>query len=222
MADVAATPPLQPGRIAVSVEAEPTPLVTALAADLGACLADGSFAADTAGLAGAISIRDAETPQAATLTIGEGRVAIVHGADPEADLTAAVRLPLGSGPPGEFEPGEDTPAELARWLESLLTPPLPDWPDAAEAFWSALESMPGSPPALLVVDETGQSLRFGAQQGDAYEIHGSTAALVRLLTGRVPLLDAAHGGEVAIRGSFPAISVLTGAGFRVRYGSIGD
>ena len=81
--------------------------------------------------------------------------------------------------------------------------------------------MPGAPPALLVADDAGQSRRFGAEDGDAYEIQGSPEALVRVLTGRLPLLDAAHGGEVAIRGSFPAISVLTGAGFRVRYGGYG-
>ena len=217
MADRAQTPPAEPGRIAVSTEAEPTPMVSALAADLRACLADPGFLERTATLEGTVALRDSETPQAATLSLGAGSVAIAHGAAEEADLIATVTLPLGSGTPGEFEPGEDAPPGLARWLEALLTPPLPSLPDAAERFWAALEPMPGAPPALLIVDTAGESHRFGAD-GDAYEIHGPPGDLIGVLTGRVPLLDAAHAGAVAIKGTFPAISVLTGAGFRVRRG----
>jgi hypothetical protein len=39
-----------------------------------------------------------------------------------------------------------------------------------------------------------------------------------VLTGRAPLIVAAYEGIVFIRGSFPELSVLTGAGFAVRYG----
>ena len=78
--------------------------------------------------------------------------------------------------------------------------------------------MRGAPEGLLVVNlDTGDERRFGAE-GGAYEIHGPTAGLVAVLTGRARLIDAAYEGIVFIRGSFPELSVLTGAGFAVRYG----
>ena len=40
-----------------------------------------------------------------------------------------------------------------------------------------------------------------------------------MLGGRTPLVDAAFAGKVFVRGTFPQLSVLSGAGFRIRYGT---
>ena len=106
----------------IEVEPEPTPLVSALAADLRAGLS-GRPAQHTEGVEGTIAIRDEHTPQAATVTVAGGKVSIAHGASMDADLAATVTLPLGTGPPGEFTPGEDAPAELERWLEAARPSP---------------------------------------------------------------------------------------------------
>jgi hypothetical protein len=202
------------------LERDPTPLVAATANDLDACLADPDFAAVAERLCGVVSLRAAATPQAVTLRLAADGLTLARGFDPGAD----VRVMLGddhAGSATEIEGGAEHP-ELAAWAERLLAPPEPRWADAAESFWSALSGMRGAPRSLLVVNlETDERLRFGAEAG-GYEIHGPAAGLVEVLTGRIPLIDAAYEGTVFIRGSFPQLSVLTGAGFAVRYGRGGD
>jgi hypothetical protein len=198
------------------VERDPTPLVAATANDLEACLADADFAAATESLRGVVSLRTAATPQAVTLRLDVDEVSLAHGFDAAADVRVTVAEDH-AGPPTEVEGATEHP-ELAGWVERLLEPPEPAWADAAERFWSALSKMRGAPEGLLVVNlDTGDELRFGADAG-GYEIHGPTVGLVTVLTGRAPLIDAAYEGTVFIRGSFPELSVLTGAGFAIRYG----
>jgi hypothetical protein len=207
--------------ISVSVEDDPPPIVRAVAKDLAAHLEDPSFAEATAGLAGAIAVKDASTPQALTLRLGDGRVSLAHGAAADADLSATVAFEDGSEAEPEFEPDAEHP-ELARWLAGVLEAPAMSWPEAADRFWSVLERMSGAPEALLVTDlESGEQHRYGAEDGRAYEIKGAPRALIDVLSGRVPLIDAAFGGAVLVRGSFPELSLLTGAGFTVRYGGEG-
>ena len=198
------------------MERDPTPLVAATANDLDACMADADFAAATERLRGVVSLRAAATPQAVTLRLDADEVSLAHGFAAAAD----VRVTLAddhAAPATEVEGAAEHP-ELAGWVERLLEPPEPGWEDAAERFWSVLSEMRGAPEGLLVVNlDAGDELRFGAE-GGAYEIHGPTAGLVAVLTGRARLIDAAYEGIVFIRGSFPELSVLTGAGFAVRYG----
>jgi len=198
------------------LERDPTPLVAATANDLASCMADADFAAATERLRGVVSLRAAATPQAVTLRLDADEVSLAHGFDAAAD----VRVTLAddhAAPATEVEGAAEHP-ELAGWVERLLEPPEPGWEDAAERFWSVLSEMRGAPEGLLVVNlDTGDERRFGAE-GGAYQIHGPTAGLVAVLTGRAPLIVAAYEGIVFIRGSFPELSVLTGAGFAVRYG----
>jgi hypothetical protein len=198
------------------VEDEPTPIVAALANDLHACLGSGDFAEATRRLRGVVGVSARGTPQSVTVRLDGDRVALAHGLDPDADVLAL--LP-GAGAGSEVE-GVD--AELVAWTERLLAPPLPAWDEAAARFWATLEPMRGAPPGLLVVNlDTDEALRFGAE-ADAYELRGPTEGLVAVLTGRSPPLDGAYGGEVFIRGTFPQLSVLTGAGFEIRYGRGAD
>jgi hypothetical protein len=41
---------------------------------------------------------------------------------------------------------------------------------------------------------------------------------VSVFTGRVSLMEAAYDGTVCVRCRFPDLSVLSGAGFEIRYG----
>ena len=96
----------------------------------------------------------------------------------------------------------------------ILSDPTAGWHEAADRYWSVLSEMPGAPRALRVVDlEGGEERALG--DGRAYEIHGSPEALLEVLSGRAPLIDAAFEGKVFIRGTFAELSVLTGACFAI-------
>jgi hypothetical protein len=206
--------------VALQVEADPPPVVRAFANDLAARLRDPAFADETRRVRGTVSLQDASTPQAATIRLGDRGVTLAHGFAETAELRAEVDL-RGTAEP-ELEGAGEHP-ELAQWLHSLLSAQPPEWPRAAERFWSVLSPMPGAPGALRVVDlKTGDEHRFGSERGRAYELHGPTDDLVDVLTGRVPVVDAAFAGRIFVRGSFPELSVLSGAGHRVRYGLDGD
>lgn len=163
-----------------------------------------------------VSLRDANTPQAATITVDDHAVTLSHGFE----TSAEVRAELDLREAGEAEiDGADEHPELAGWLRALLDAAAPDWPEAAERFWAALSPMAGAPAALRVVElESGEERRYGSANGRAYEIHGRAEGLVDVFSGRVPVVEAAFAGKVLLRGTFPQLSVLTGAGFRVRYG----
>jgi hypothetical protein len=200
--------------IAVAVEDDAPPVVRALANDLAAALADPAFAEATRTLTGTVAVRSALTPQAATVTLAGGRVELAHGADGPADVTAT------TDSPGDGGAAIEGSGELAEWAVRLLDPPLPSWADAAERFWDVLSSRPGAPDALLVVElDGGERRRFGAEDGPACELHGSESGLVAMLTGRNSMIEAAFEGAVQIRGTFPDLSTLSGAGFAIRYGN---
>jgi hypothetical protein len=96
----------------------------------------------------------------------------------------------------------------------ILSDATPDWPEAADRYWSVLSEMPGAPSGLRIVDlGSGEERAHG--DGRAYEIHGSSEALLEVLSGRAPLIDAAFEGKVFIRGTFAELSVLTGACFAI-------
>lgn len=209
--------------IAISVEPDPTPYVAAVARDLADCLReDAAFADATRDLNGTVAVASESTPQAATLSVAGATVAIAHGAGEDVDVSTALELSGPPDPPRGIRGAAQHP-ELAEWASRLLRPPLPGWAEAAERFWEELSAMPGAPAALVVVEsESGERQRFGSPDGPAHEIHGAADGLVSVLTGRVPVLDASFEGAVRLRCSFAAISVLSGAGFRIRFGRPGS
>lgn len=165
-----------------------------------------------------MSVADADTPQALTLRLGDGSISLARGAAEDAEVRATVALAGTARAKARLAGAEGRP-DLARWVAGLLDPPGLSWQEAADRFWSVLSEMRGAPAALLVVDtEGGEEHRYGAADGRAYELHGAPEALTAVLTGRAPLLDAAFEGKVFVRGSFPELSLLTGAGFTIRYG----
>jgi len=201
--------------IALSVEEDAPPMVRALATELAARLEDASFAAETERLRGVVSVRASAGAQSATLRVEDRTVSLAHGEVDDADLTATIDL-NGAAPRVEADAGHP---ELSRWLSALVDPPAPAWPEAAERYWSVLAKMPGAPAALRVVNlDTGEERAYGSEDGPAYEIHGSTESLLGVFGGRAPLIDAAFEGRVYIRGTFPQLSVLTGACFAIRFG----
>lgn len=196
----------------IEIEDDPTPLVLALRAELAQRLADADFAAVTGALRGTAAVRTSSSPEAATIELGDA-IAVRHGAD-GAQVTAT--LDARGRWDGAAIDGGERHAELAGWLRDLTAPVERSWRDAAASFWSELESSPGAPGALLIVNlDTGEEERFGDDRR-AYEIRARTEPLVALLEGRAALIEEAFERRIYIRGSFPEISVLSGAGSRVR------
>ena len=206
----------------IEVEKDAPPVVAAIARDLADCLDDPRFAERTAAVRGTVAIRSADTPEAATIRIADDVISIFHGIAPGADVVATARLAGG----GEREPrieGSEQKPELAEWVARVVDPPPPSWADAAQRFWAVLSKLPGAPGLLRVVEvDSGDERRFGDGGGSACEIQGPEDGLVPVFTGRVSAMEAAYDGTVQVRCSFPDLSVLSGAGFRVRYGGIPD
>jgi hypothetical protein len=200
---------------AIVLEDDPTPLVRALAVELRRRLEDPEFASLTSSLTGSAALRAAGTPEAATVELGDGGIALRHGAsaaDAVATLDAYGRWD------GDRIEGEGEHAELAAWLRSLASPPEQPWRDAATRFWAELERSPGAPAALVVVElDSGEAKSFGGGE-PAYEIRAREQTLVALLEGRAALIDEAFARRAFIHGSFPDISVLSGASARLRMG----
>ena len=202
----------------IEVEEDAPPVVGAIAHDLASCLGDRSFAEQTDRVRGVVGVRSTDTPEAATIRIGDDTVSISHGVADDAEVVATAGLSRAADTSPRIEGGREHP-DLAGWVARVLDPPTPPWPAAAERFWSVLSPMPGAPPALVVVDLDGdERRRFGAAEGRACELHGAPDGLVAVLTGRVSAMEAAYDRTVLVRCSFPDLSVLSGAGFRIRYG----
>jgi hypothetical protein len=197
----------------IVVEDDPTPLVRAMAAELERRLGDPAFAERTGGLTGVAAVRAAGTPEAASFELADGAISLRHGA-----AGAAATVTLGAAGRWDGEPiaAEDEHPELAAWLRALTAPPETPWREAAARFWAELEGRPGAPGSLLVAElDSGESERFGEGE-PAYEIRAPEPTLVALLEGRAALITEAFERRAYIRGSFPAISVLSGASARVR------
>ena len=194
------------------IEDDPTPLVLAIAADLTRRRRDPAFDDLTAGTRGRAGIRIGSGPEAATIDL-DGGPAVRHGL--VAPQVVATLSPCHRWDEAEIRGADDHP-ELARWVSELASPPPGDWREAARRLWDELESAPGAPPALTVVElDSGETERCG-DGGRAYEIRGRTEALLALLEGRSALMEEASAGSIQIRGTFPEISVITGACWRVR------
>jgi hypothetical protein len=200
----------------IEVEKDAPPVVRAIARDLAGCLGDPPFAELTARVRGGGAVRSLDTPEAATIRVADGSVSVSHGIADDADVVATARLAGAGGREPRIEGAGRNP-ELAEWLARLVDPPPPPWPDAAERFWAELSRMPGGPEALRVVEAGGDERTFG-NGSPACEVHGAADGLVAVFTGRVSALEAAYDGTVRVRCSFPDLSTLSGAGFRVRYG----
>ncbi|MDV7355058.1 hypothetical protein R4282_18855 [Rhodococcus oxybenzonivorans] len=202
------------GGVDIRIEDDASPIVRLIARTIADSLrADSSLL--PAGLSGAIAIRSHDTPQAATLTIADGAIAVSGGVFVEPDLDATVDLNQFFAPVGE---PVGSP-ELLGVAVALLSPPLPDWKTAAVSFWDKARSVPGIPDMLVAVIEGPDGVeQVVAGEGEThYVIAGPPERLAAVFTGAVDLLAALSTGLMGVRGTLSQLSVLVAASWKVRY-----
>ncbi|MFC4377710.1 hypothetical protein ACFO5K_26895 [Nocardia halotolerans] len=202
------------GGVDIRIEDDASPIVRLIARTVTDSLrADSSLV--PAGVSGAIAIRSHDTPQAATITLADGAVAVSGGVFVEPDLDVTVDLNQSLTPVGE-------PAgspELIGIAVALLSPPMPDWKTAAASFWEKARSVPGIPDVLVAVVEGPDGIdQVVVGEGQThYVIAGPPDLLAAVFTGAVDLLAALSTGLMGVRGTLTQLSVLVAASWKVRY-----
>jgi hypothetical protein len=194
----------------ITTEADPTPLVLSLARTLRASVRVPELRDLVSQTSGTVALRSVNDAQAATLTFDETGVHVAHGlaGGPEP-------VELNSFP--EYTLGETTdPVALAA--AKLLSPPLPDWRDAATAFWAANQGTRGFPDQLVVVcQDEEDEVAFG-DGSNRFEIHGTGPALAQVLSGQIDMFLFAVGlGMISVVGSAAQLSVMCAAHWKVRF-----
>jgi hypothetical protein len=197
----------------VTTEADPTPLVLSLARTLRASAQVPALRDLMAQTNGSLALKSVTDAQSATLTFDGNGVLVSHGLAKDSAQADLIFDP-------EYTVGESADP-VAQAAARLLSPPLPDWREAAARFWEINQDMPGFPGRLVIVcwDEEAQE-SFGESEGaDVFEIHGYGPALAAVLSGQVDsFLIAVAYGVVTIVGSAAHMSVMCGAHWKVRFG----
>lgn len=201
--------------VAVRIEDDASPLVRLIGRTLRDSARAGHAAETLRRSAGAVAVRSHDTPQAATISFGADGIDVSGGILTEPDATLTVDLNARFAPVGHAS-GD---ADLAEGLVRALTPPLPDWREAAQSFWEATRSLPGIPDVLVAVTEGPEGLEQ-LVLGDGltqYLIAGDPDALAGVFSGADDLVAVLSSGRLGIQGTLSQLSVMTGASWKVRY-----
>lgn len=196
----------------ITIEDDATPLVHFV----GTTLRKSSERALTEQVAlpesGSYSVTTEDGIQSATLTFAGDEVHVVHGVDAESNFTLSFDID------GPFAWSVDQADSAdARALRALLNPPLLEWKNAAQRFWDLNQGTPGFPDQLIVrCSESSEEITFGSE-GATYVITGPALNLSRVFEGIDSIGDAAYMSRIKVEGSFAQLSVMVGAGWKVRF-----
>ncbi|WP_027499706.1 hypothetical protein [Rhodococcus sp. UNC363MFTsu5.1] len=205
------------GGVDIRIEDDASPIVRLIGRTIADSLRANGAASVVAAAAGTVAVRSHDTPQAATIGISDGVVAVSGGVFAEPDLTLTVDLNARLALVGEpVVAGDDAVAAAAL---ALLSPPLPDWQVAAETFWSAARSVPGIPDVLVAIADGPDGLtQLVVGEGEThYVIAGPPELLAGIFSGADDLIAALSTGLIGVRGTLSQLSVLVAASWKVRY-----
>ncbi|TCN53391.1 hypothetical protein EV641_10635 [Rhodococcus sp. SMB37] len=108
--------------------------------------------------------------------------------------------------------------DLIKSIATLLNSPSPsDWKSAADGFWLRTAGAPGMPNELILECAQTQDRVVLGEGLPTYRIVADRDVLSRLCTGTVGFLEALDAGDIAVQGSFPQLSVMTGAFNTMRF-----
>lgn len=208
------TPVAEGATFPVTIEDDATPLVRLIGQMLQHAVRMGHLPEATGGATGTVAVRSHDTPQVATIAFASGAAEVTSGVPAEPDATVVVDLHA------RFAPVQDPDGDLALAAAALdaLRPPVPDWREAAQRFWSVTRDIAGIPD-VLVVEAAGpdgvEHGRFGEGETE-YLMAGPADLLAGVFTGLDDFLAALAAG-VQIRGSLSDLSVMTAASWKVRF-----
>jgi hypothetical protein len=204
-----------PTGVAVVIEDDATPFVrTAARAIRSALRQGGSLTADTSGDRRVVVISAKDDPQAATCALADGRVEITHGATADAEATVVVNV---------YDLTVDVAAStgdaaLVNAVAGLLnSAPSQDWQSAAAEFWSRTSGSRGMPKELVLECASSNERLVLGSGLPTYRLVADGDDLSRLCTGAVGLLEGLGAGVVAIQGTLPQLSVMSGAFNKMRF-----
>jgi hypothetical protein len=205
MAEIATMPAAAAwqGVAQIVIEEDASPLVRLIGRTLGRPV-PGHAQEPLSALVGIVAVRSHDTPQAATIVVGDGTLEVTSGVLAEPDATVVVDLSARFA--AVEEPTGD--AALAAAVLRALRPPLPPWRDAARLFWEVTRDIPGIP-GVLVVAADGPGGPEREQLGD-----GSTEYV---LSGADDFV-ASFAAGMRVKGTLSQLSVMTAAFWKVRFG----
>jgi hypothetical protein len=197
----------------IKMEEDPTPFVLFIARTLRESAKDPHLRGTLSDMSGVLALRSVCDPQRATLRFDREVVTITHGALDDADAVVEVEI----GGPLTFV---DTRGDLKLVAEAdeVLHPTLQQWRQGAMDFWALSHEDRGMPRRLIVncSDDDSDALVLGDGL-PSYEIRGPRVALERIFFGVDSILEAAFAGDIAVNGTLPQLSVLTGASWKARF-----
>lgn len=206
------------GSYEVNVEAEATPLVRVLASTLRLALQRAETHKILAGLEGQFTIKDLNTPRAATYTIEGEDISIRAGTSRNAKIVIEADLDNSSAKPkihGLFR----HPLSAKRFGQ-LLELPLPNWADSAKRFWAATHDLPDMPEKLIVTNKLEKRNLTLGDGIETVEIIGNSKVLEPLLAGHGILADDVMRGRLQYRGSLKHLTGMSNACQRLLMGEL--
>ncbi|WP_330255749.1 hypothetical protein OG874_14980 [Nocardia sp. NBC_00565] len=201
--------------LGVVIEDDATPFVRAVARAIRSALRQGTqIPAGPPKGERTVVISAKGDPQTATCVLADGRIEISHGAAIAATATAMVDV-YDLAVDVEASTGDE---QLINDIAALVNPTSSmDWKTAAHEFWSRTAESPGMPHELILESiATNERLVLGSGL-PTYRLVATEDDLSRLCTGTVGLLEALGAGAVAIQGTLPQLSVMTGAFNKMRF-----
>ena len=199
----------------VVLEPDATPLVRIIATTMFGALAEADVARKAERLRGVFALRSEKDPQAVTMRFDRGRVELVRGVAPDAQVVVTVDLDTMGAPdaPKPKVRGAARHPWFALNVSKLLEPKARPWSEHARAFWDFAHARSGMPDQLRVVClDDGEALDLGnsSEVSSTYEIHGSAPALLSIFSGNSVFGQDLLDGKVFVVGSLRHASVLTG------------
>ena len=209
------------GVMAITTEADPTPMVLGIAAALRRSKSHKPSL--IAGMKGVAAVCSEHDPQAVTIRFSRGDVHVEHGrAD---DVGVAITMDLAKdGLPGAPKPnveGALTHLRFALSLAKVIDPPLPDWRSAADSYWAACSTRPHMPSGIIVVEtDSGDRHVVGDPTTAGYEVHGPADRLARVFVGTAVALEELLKGRIQGRGPLGLAVAITDAGLALGLGEV--
>ncbi|WP_106215564.1 hypothetical protein [Kineococcus rhizosphaerae] len=202
------------GGVALTRDSDAPPFVRWIAHVLALNTWDSTRCSLLQGLVGTIAVATDSDQQRALITAAGGHIHV--GGGESQPPKATIVLSLDSREVSERVPSTGQ-QDVISVGEVLMQPPLPDWENLTDSFWTLTRQVRGLPALSLQETSSGCRIRLGEGPGAPYEVHGSARELSRFLAGMRFFPEAVYAGDLQIRGTFSQFSTVSGASLKVMF-----